>query len=420
MKKFVTILVLLVSLNLFAQKVTAPENLEPVKVVDIYHGVEVEDDYRYMEDMQNPKVLNWMKESANYAKSVLDQIPGKEDMMQKMLEMDSRRSSIAFNLFISKNNDYYYLKRLPEDETGKLYYRKGYEGTESLIFDPENYKAAGGENYTIVGIQPSISGEMVAVMLAPNGSETGEIVFIDKDGTQHLETLELAASIISWDKNDKAIFYPRLNSADVSDMTRLMNTQTYKHILGDDPKNDIPVFSNAVNPELNISPMELPIMIYDDITDAYYGAAVSVDKAAKLYMAESDEIPGKWKQVASKEDMVGIPSFTKHGFYYLTFKDAPNYKVVKSSLEDPSPNSGKLVVKEPENGNITGIYANNLGLFYSIKENGVHSRLYFLPEDSEESREIELPFVAGNIGLSGTAGSSDDVWVNLTGWKVGS
>ena len=415
MKKIIYMLVLLASLQLFAQEVAAPNNLEPEKVVDTYHGIQVEDDYRYMEDMQDPKVLNWMKENANYAEAVLNKIPGKKDMMQKMLEMDSRRNSIVSNLFISKNDDYYYLKRLPEDETGKLYYRKGYEGAESLIFDPENYKDSGEANYTIVGIQPSISGEMVAVMLAPNGSETAEIIFINNDGKQHQEIVELA-SYISWDKGDEAIFYPKLNSADVSDMTRQLSMQTYRHILGDDPKNDLPVFSNATNPELNISPMEMPVMIYDDITDAYYAAALSVDKAAKLYVAESNEFPGKWKQVATKEDMVDIPSFTNHGFYFLTFKDAPNYKVVKSSLEDPSPSSGKVVVKEPKNGNITGIYANNLGLFYAIKENGVHSRLYYLPRDSEESREIKLPFVAGSIGLSGTAGSSDDVWVTLAGW----
>ncbi|MCM4157413.1 prolyl oligopeptidase family serine peptidase [Gramella sp. AN32] len=415
MKNILAILVLLLAINLSAQEVVSPEHLEPVKVVDTYHGVEVEDDYRYIENMQDPKVLNWMKESASYAESVLDKIPGKEDLMKKMLEMDSRQSSIVSNLFISKNDDYYYLKRLPEDETGKLYYRKGFEGAESLIFDPENYKKDGEVNYTIHGMQPSISGEMVAVRLAPNGSETGEIVFIDKDGTQHSETLELAAFNISWDKNDQAIFYPRFNSADISDMTRQMNTQTYKHILGDDPKNDIPVFSNTTNPELKISPMELPILIYEDLTDQYYGAVVSVDKAAKIYMAEN-EIPGKWKQVASKEDMIEIPNITKHGVYYLTFKDASNYKIVKSSLEDPSPGSGEVVVEEPKNGTITGIFANNLGLFYSIKENGVRSRLYYLSKDSEESSEIELPFVAGNIGLSGTAGSSDDVWVNLIGW----
>ena len=416
MRKLISILVLFLSLNVFAQEVAEPKKLNPEKVVDTYHGVEVEDEYRYVEDMQDSKVLNWMKENASYAEYVLDQIPGKENLMQKMLEMDSRRNSIVSNLIISKNDDYYYLKRLPEDETGKLYYRKGYEGKESLILDPEAYKASGDVNYTINGIQPSISGEMVAVRLAPNGSETGEIIFLDKEGTPHEETLNLAAFNMSWDKNDEAIFYQRLNSADVLDMTRQMNIQTYKHIIGDDPENDIPVFSNSVNPELNISPMELPIMIYDDLTNQYFGAVVSVDKAAKLYMAESDEIPGKWKQVASKEDMIEIPNITKHGVYYLTFKDAPNYKVVKSTLENPSPKSGKVVVKEPTNGNITGIFANNLGLFYSIQENGVRSRFYYLPKDSEESREIELPFVAGNLNISGTAGSSDKVWVNITGW----
>ena len=44
----------------------------PVRdVVDVYHGVEVTDPYRYMEDPEDPAVVDWMRAQAEYARSIL-------------------------------------------------------------------------------------------------------------------------------------------------------------------------------------------------------------------------------------------------------------------------------------------------------------------------------------------------------------
>ncbi|MCI5121469.1 MAG: S9 family peptidase, partial [Candidatus Electrothrix sp. AUS4] len=92
-------------------------------VVDEYFGKKISDPYRYMENLQDPEVQTWFKSQADYARSVLDDIPGRQLLIDKMREFDKRKTSIINYLFITDNDLYFYLKTTPEDETGKLFYR---------------------------------------------------------------------------------------------------------------------------------------------------------------------------------------------------------------------------------------------------------------------------------------------------------
>ena len=48
-----------------------------VKIVrDAYHGVEVEDPYRWLEDWNDPAVKAWSDAQNAYARAVLDRLPG--------------------------------------------------------------------------------------------------------------------------------------------------------------------------------------------------------------------------------------------------------------------------------------------------------------------------------------------------------
>ncbi|MFP3244368.1 MAG: hypothetical protein RXR20_07350, partial [Paraburkholderia sp.] len=57
----------------------------PVRpVTDTYFGTPVVDNYRYMENLKDPEVQTWMKEQAAYTRKVLDGIPGRAELAQKI------------------------------------------------------------------------------------------------------------------------------------------------------------------------------------------------------------------------------------------------------------------------------------------------------------------------------------------------
>ena len=117
----------------------------PVKVViDEYHGQKVEDPYRYMENLENPVVLKWIKDHATYSENVLNSIPGKQKLVDTFKDLLNRTSSEITKLRITDNNNYYYLKRQPGEQFASFYIRNGYEGEEKLMFDPTEYKKETG------------------------------------------------------------------------------------------------------------------------------------------------------------------------------------------------------------------------------------------------------------------------------------
>ena len=414
MRRLMLLCTLLTLFPVLAQVTPKPENAKPEVVTNVYHGTTLEDPYRYMEDLNDPKVVNWLRSNTDYAEAVLNNIPEKDELHEKIRELDSRTAARVMNVNITDDDTYYYLKMTPKDESGKLYVRNGYEGSEKLLLDPEEYKET-DKTYSILGVNPNVKGDKVAVRLAPNGSENGELLILDKAGNRLEKPLELV-DIFSW-LGDDHIVYTKLNSAEITDMNRQLNTKVYKHKLGTSQSRDTEIFSSENNPALKIKPEEIPLVIHDKDLNRTFGLVVTVNKALKLYMAEGDNLnPDSWKKLTSPEDKVSNLVGSKDAIFYLSFKDAPNFKIIKSDIKDPAFSKGKVVVKEPKDGIIENMTTSKDGLFYTLKSNGVESKLFFLPKDGQQPKEIELPFTAGAIGMSSKGPEYSDFWVYLSGW----
>src|SRR5947207_2387983 len=53
-------------------------------VVDKLHGVEVADPYRWLEDGDGKDVQDWVKAQNEYTRSLLDPLPGREKMKERL------------------------------------------------------------------------------------------------------------------------------------------------------------------------------------------------------------------------------------------------------------------------------------------------------------------------------------------------
>ncbi|MUP45809.1 S9 family peptidase [Gramella sp. BOM4] len=416
MKKRIILLLGLLPMLGFSQEIIKPETLKPKPVVDNYHGQRLEDPYRYLENMKDEKVLTWMKANTNYAEAILDAIPEKDEMFRKMKEMDSRTAANISNLNITRNDMYYYLKTRPEDQVGKLYFRKGYEGDEVLLLDPEKYNTDSGYTYAITSVIPDRLGNRVAVILAPDGSENGELLVLDQSGKQIGDVLNLVDGA-DWGAGENSIYYLKLNSADVSDKNRQMNMKIYKHEIGTPQSSDKVLFSSSKYPELDIEPEEIPILIYDRDLDMHIGLVLTVDKSLKMYL-NNRELDGEWKKLTSPDDKVANFSTSEDAIYYMSFKDAPNFKILRSSKDKPEVAKSSLVIPEPETGPIDNFRITSDGIYYTVKSNGVETRLLKKAYGDDMPKEIKLPKTAGSAGLSAKGPQHDDIWVYLTGWTT--
>jgi prolyl oligopeptidase len=394
--------------------------LAPVKPVqNEYWGVTLEDPYQYMENLEDTVVRNWMIANADYARAVLDRIPGRKALVDKMKEFDERVSDLVTDLTILDNDRYFYLKTTPEDETGKLYFRDGFGGTETLLFDPQTY----GEDsldYVIESISPDFEGDKVAFTVSPNGSEvTTTLIMKVDEGEFFPEGLELAVGGASWLADGDHFLYTKINSKDVHDPTRFMNTRSYLHKVGTDQSEDRVFFSGDKYPSLGIMPQEFPFTIYDQYDNVIYLAFVNVEAYLTLFFAEGSEALGEkvnWKPLCTREDEIQNFYPRDREFYAYTAKGAPNFKVVKTSLDNPDFENATLFIPEPEEGVIEDFSFTKSACYFTVKINGTQTKLYKREEAGRT--EVELPVAAGSVYVRTKGHRFEDIWVTLTGWTL--
>ncbi|HHE32926.1 MAG TPA: S9 family peptidase [Chlorobaculum parvum] len=391
-------------------------------VIETVCGERITDPYRPLENLKNPKVQAWYKREADYARSVLDAIPGRSELIAKMVEFDKRRPEKIYNLSITDNDRYFYLKQTPADEVGKLFSRKGYKGKERLLFDPASYKDDSDGTFVISRVSPNIDGSKVVIGVSANGSEDAILFVMDvKNGQiwpERIDRCRFASP--SWLPCGKAFYYTRMNSNDPLDKDRQKDSRVYLHLVGTDPSTDPEIFSRTHDPELKIKAEDIPYVSYDRKSRKLYAFVSSVDPRITAWYADDDAI-GKasipWKQLLRPEDEVYDFAATKHDLYLFTPKNAPRFKVLKTSLDHPDLATAETVIGEPVEGTLTALALTDDGLFYTISTNGVREDLYHLDYDGKKPEKIETPFEAGTMSISSKGFDEPELWAIMGGWN---
>jgi prolyl oligopeptidase len=217
----ITLFVLSISLNatllaqtLVSSKATAPTPKPPDtpthEVTDEYFGTKIVDSYRWLEDLKSPEVSAWMKAQNDYTRAVLDRIPGREKLRARIAQLDD--TGVRVSSFQSYGGRWFYLKREPGQDNQRLYARDGSNVTERLLLDPETL-TANGVHYSIDYYTPSSDGKLVAVGIAPGGSENAVLHVLDaatgKELGEHIDRAQFGA--IAWLPDNRSFFYNRLH-----------------------------------------------------------------------------------------------------------------------------------------------------------------------------------------------------------------
>jgi prolyl oligopeptidase len=141
-------LIALCTQTLAAQSQSASANslpappVAPVRdVVEDYYGTKVADPYRYMENLKDAEVDAWFKAQNDYTRSVLAKIPGRAKLLASIRALDQSVPRVFADRL--PGDAFLIWKRLPNEDTGKMYLRNGVNGSDRLLVDPEKIKQFG-------------------------------------------------------------------------------------------------------------------------------------------------------------------------------------------------------------------------------------------------------------------------------------
>jgi prolyl oligopeptidase len=390
---------------------------------ETHFGKTVQDPYRYIENSKDTLVQKWFKDNNLTTNKILSQISGRQLILNQLLAIDKRDSFSITNLTYSENLCFY-LKKTEADKVAKLYSKSLVNQEETLLFDPSNYKKTIGNNYIINYINPSWDNKTIALGLSKNGEEIGEIAFLDRTNKILLPEIinnawpaELGG--VNWMLDNSGIVYINIPVIDPNDKNYILNTESVIYKLGDKPEKHKLILSQQNNPELNINSSDFPIINKFDGKDNY----VFVDLAGatnytNYYYAKTEEFYNdkiNWKPLFEKEDGLLNAIILGDNVYSLSSKDATNFKIIKTNMQNLDFKNAEVVVPESTTEVINDFVFTKDGLFYATTKNGVEAKLYFVSND-KSIKPIKLPIKAGTLVLETKNKYSSDLWVTISGW----
>jgi prolyl oligopeptidase len=402
---------------------TEPLSPAPVRpVTDTYYGTEVTDNYRYLENLDDPEVQTWMKSQAQYTETLLASLPGREPMLKRIHEL--LNADLTRNSFVRRGQRYFYETFEPGAALPKLYYRDGLKGTEHLLLDPAQLGKGTKTHYALDFYTPSWDGRLVAVGTSAGGSEASVIHLIDvKSGKTLGESIDRASdSVITWRGDNQSFFYlryPKLTPGMPANETQY-NGRTYLHTVGArvTGDGDPVIFGRGVDPSIDVPEGQGTFIVLSP--DATYALAVAnhnMDQSPSTLFATSliqvTDSHTPWRQIAAVDD--GVTQFQVHGdkMYFLTLKGAPRFSLKVTSLAHPDIAHADVLVPEGP-AVIDGFSLAREGIYVQERD-GAGSRLLLVSYDGKQSRVVALPF-GGRVDSTVTDLRESGALYNLQGW----
>ncbi|HSH67207.1 MAG TPA: prolyl oligopeptidase family serine peptidase, partial [Bacteroidia bacterium] len=361
-------------------------------VADNYFGTQIIDNYRWLENLKNPEVQTWFKEQADFSNNILRKINGRDELIKSLKQVQGMYGDVCDNI-IQRGNVYFYAKRRKDEKLSKLYSIAIPDGKENLLFDPETIESG----TQLVKFTVSEDGKMIAVSFSQGGAEICDIRILDV-----LEK-KLLPDVVSptWSEfnfeftsEGESLVYSKMNTNDPSSDDLLKNTKAFIHQLGANSKNDKIIASLEKYPELNILPEQFP-QVYFSADYKYIFLQLESAKIENLvYYASVSELKNEkidWKPLIKLEDEITKYHAIGNQLYFLTHKNAPNYKICVTTIGDTDFSNAKIIVPESKKVIPFDDFRQSKNYLYYSLNDGVDQEIFQLDPQSFTTKKLPLP-----------------------------
>ena len=358
-----------------------------LNVVDVLHGEEIADPYRWLEDGDSTETKLWTEQQNAVTEAYLAAVPGRDRIRRRLEEL------LAIGVLTvptPKRGRYFYLRREGRQNQPVLYWRDGVEGADRIAVDPNALNEAG--TTALDWYYPSEDGRLVALGLSENGNEESVLHLLEVDTGRQLPDRipRMRAASVAWLPDSTGFYYTRYPaSGEVPSGEEQYHRALYFHRLGTDPAADPLVFQPAAKehwPGVGLSPDGRWLMV---------SVARTFDQV-DLYV--QDLASGGALVPVARDLPASFEGEVAHGRLFMrTNLDAPTYRLYAVDPEHPERSSWREIVS-PRGAVLesVAVAGNRLALGYLERAS---SRLRLTDLEGRLIQDVALPTLGSLIGL---------------------
>ncbi len=295
-----------------------------VKLVEeeIY-GVEIKDSYRWLEESENPEVIEWIQAQNHFTRDILNQIKERKSI-QKLVEERIRFDQVIITR--EHENGWFFLKKHHDKQQLVLYFRsRENPSMDKVLIDTNELDSSG---FTSLNWwYASHDGTLLAYGLSKEGSDwsIGHIMNVES-GKHFEETIErVRYTTLCWKKDNSGFYYTRHPKVgEVPDGEESFHSHVRYHALGTNPENDPIIFENPKRlyeypePFLSKDGAYMIIMSY---------RFISTD----LYFVDLISDPPKTRPILTDSNWIITPHTSEENIYFLSNHESPKYGFYKTT-----------------------------------------------------------------------------------------
>lgn len=359
-------------------------------VVDVYHGVEVKEPYRWLEDDKSEATEAWVKAQNLVTSAYLANIPVRNKIKDRLTNLYNYPK---YGSPSKKNGKYYFFKNNGLQNQSVLYEIETLDAEPKVLLDPNALSADG--TVALSGLSFSKSGKYLAYSISRSGSDWTEIYVMDVASRTLLkDKIEwVKFSGISW--KDDGFYYSAYSKPEAGKEYSNKNEyhKVFYHQLGDDQSNDKIIFEDKEHPLRNC------------------GAGVTEDEKY-LIISQTESTSGNalyFKDLTKENSPVttlaegfendfNVIDHYQGKFYILTNYKASNQQVYVVDPLQPEIANWKSLVPETSDV-IESVSMIGGKMFIKYMKDASH-HLYAFDLNGKKQYEVKLPTI-GTVGISG-------------------
>lgn len=395
MKKNFTIIIIAVMTMSCSEKPTSLKYPETRKVdqVDNYHGTEVVDPYRWLEDDNSEETKAWVAAQNEVSFGYLEKIPFREQLNKRLTEIwDYPRMGIPTR----RQGMYFYFYNSGLQNQAVLYIKENLEDEGRVFLDPNTFSEDG--TVALSSLSISKDGKYAGYGISRAGSDWQEFFVRDietgKDLDDHIKWIKFSG--MSWYKD--GFYYSRYPEPEEGEALSGSNenNRVYYHKLGTPQSEDMLVFEDTKFPLRSYT-----VGVTDDAQYAVITASESTNGNAFGFKKISDE---KFTWLVDTFDKnFSVVGNKDNIMFVLTNHDAPKYKLLAIDLNNPDPSNWTDLIPEEDFVLQSCSYVGGKLIASYLKDAYDVVKVY--DTDGNYQYDIEFPGI-GNVG--GFAGEEDE------------
>ncbi|MDQ2827106.1 MAG: prolyl oligopeptidase family serine peptidase, partial [Actinomycetota bacterium] len=354
--------------------------------IEVLHGTEVHDPYRWLEDGDSEEVAGWSAAQNARTRAVLDALPERAALRGRLLEllqvgMVGSPSVAGGRVFT--------LEREGDQDQAVLAVRSATIAGQAARTVADPHGMAADHAASVDWFSPSPDGRLVAYGVSEGGSEHGTLRIVEVDTGVHLSDAipHIRHGSVSWLPDGSAFAYSRLpDPATVEPGDEGYWETVWWHRVGDDPHAEVMLLGGLEKtalPATTISPDGRWLVFHVSYMPTRTDVILLDRESGLRTVVVEGEQATTWCQIVGDR------------LYAVTNLGAPRGRVVSAELARPQAEHWTTVVAETS-AVIEGAVVAGSSLVVSSAEHAV-SRLRRYSLDGSGGEDIALPEL-GSMG----------------------